>query len=98
VAIVNSPDFHEFLARPVVPYQDIYGIERPKDIPRAELTVDASLAHGTPFGLLGASSIIHRETKAAAPITYEWNQSSTQGTDTIDYQDDELCGVRILAV
>ncbi len=98
VPIVNSPDFHEFLARAVVPYKDIYGIDRPKDIPRAELAIDGALAHGTPFGVLGASSIIHRETKALAPISYEWDQPALQGTDSIDYSDDELCGVRILAV
>src|SRR5262249_8809473 len=54
--------------------------------------------HGTPFGVLGASSIIHRETKSAAPISFEGLQWSQQGTDAIDYTDDDLCGVRILAV
>ncbi|UQA60472.1 MYXO-CTERM sorting domain-containing protein [Polyangium aurulentum] len=97
VPIVNSPDYHEFLARPVVPYQAIYGIERPKDIPRAELSSDAALEHGTPFGVLGASSIIHRETHPLGPIAFNHAQAADVGTDTIEYGDDELCGVRILA-
>lgn len=96
--VVNSPDYQEFLARPVVPYKDVFGMEQPKVMPRAELASDAALEHGTPFGVIGASSIIHRETKAYAPISYEWIRPAYQGTDTIDYSDDELCGVRILAV
>jgi MYXO-CTERM domain-containing protein len=98
VQIVNSPDFHEFLARPVVPYSAIHGIDHPKDIPRAELSSDAALEHGTPFGVLGASSIIHRETHPLKPIDFDNAQAADVGTDTIDYNDEELCGIRILAV
>jgi hypothetical protein len=99
VAIVNSPDFHEFMARPVVPYSEIHQVEKPKVIPRAEVaTGDVSLEHGTPFGVLGASSIIHRETNGGKPVSFEGDEWAYRGTDAIDYTDDELCGVRILAV
>jgi MYXO-CTERM domain-containing protein len=98
VPIVNSPDFHELLARPVVPYSAIFGVDHPKEIPRAELSSDAALEHGTPFGVLGASSIIHRETRPLGPVEFDHAQAADVGTDTIDYNDEELCGVRILAV
>ncbi len=98
VPIVNSPDFHEFLARPVVPYSAIFGVDHPKEIPRAELSSDPALEHGTPFGVLGASSIIHRETHPLTPVEFDHAQAADVGTDTIDYNDEELCGIRILAV
>jgi hypothetical protein len=100
VSIVNRREYHEILARPVVPYAAIYGVERPRLIPRAEAMGegDLDLPAGVPFGVLGASSIIQRETRpitgigfAAEPFAF-----SLQGTDTVDYRDDELCGVRIL--
>lgn len=98
IPIVNSPEFHEFMARPVVPYAAIYGIDKPPVIPRAALASDVSLEHGTPFGVLGASSILHRETKSSKPISFEGLQWAYQGTDAIDYSDDDLCGIRVLAV
>lgn len=98
IPIVNSPDYHEFMARPVVPYSAIYNAEKPAVLPRAAVKSDVSLEHGAPFGVLGASSILHRETKSASPISFEGKQWALQGTDAIDYTDDELCGIRILAV
>ena len=98
VPVVNSPDFQEFLARPVVPYQAVHGIAAPPVIPRAEGHGDAALPAGTPFGVLGASSIIHRETHPPGPIEFNAHQASVVGTDMVEYGDDELCGVRILAV
>lgn len=98
--VVNSPDFHEFMARPVVPYRDVYGVDQPAAPPRPEVVSadDHSLEGGTPFGVLGASSILHRETHPIDGIKFEGQvQWGRQGTDTVDYSDDELCGIRILA-
>jgi hypothetical protein len=101
--IVNRPEYHEILARPVVPYAAIYGVERPATIPRAEVAAagNPDLPAGTPYGVLGASSIILRETRSlnghpfsAKPGQYP--QWGLQGTDTADYTDAELCGIRIL--
>lgn len=101
--IVNRPEYHEIMARAVVPYAAIHGIERPAVIPRAALAAagNPDLPVGTPYGILGASSIILRETRAlnghpfsAKPGHYP--QWGLQGTDTVDYTDAELCGIRML--
>ncbi len=98
--IVDSPDWHEFMARAVVPYEDIHGVPRPDSIARADtLTSRSELEVGTPFGLLGAASIIDRETFPRAGIHFAGeHQFHGQGTDTINYADEDLCGVRILGV
>lgn len=99
VPIVNDPEFHEFMAKPVVPYSQIHQVEKPAIIERPEIgNGDVSLEHGTPFGVLGASSILHRETSPPKPLTFESEEWFYQGTDAIDYTNDDLCGVRILAV
>jgi hydrazine synthase alpha subunit-like protein len=102
VQIVNNREYHEIMARAVVPYAVIYGIEKPAAIPRAELAVagGSDLQPGTPFGVLGASSIILRETRPVGGIPFSGTPFafSLQGTDTVDYKDEELCGIRILAV
>jgi hypothetical protein len=102
-AAVNTREWHEIMARPVIPYADVHGIAEPAVIPRAEVAAagDPDVPAGTPFGVLGASSILFRETHAlngdpfsAPPNPYvHWG---LQGTDVLDYTDDELCGVRIL--
>ncbi|SET55286.1 hypothetical protein SAMN05216326_1362 [Nitrosomonas marina] len=98
--IVDSPDWHEIMGRAVVPYQAIYGIEKPAEIPRADRLVDRpELPAGTPFGLLGAASITDRETRprGGVPVLESLHAFHLQGTDTIDYTDEELCGVRMIA-
>jgi hypothetical protein len=101
VPIVNRREYHEIMARPVVPYRAIYGVDAPAVIPRAELAAagDTDLPLGTPFGVLGAASIVLRETRSMAglPFSAPPFAFSLQGTDTVDYKDDELCGIRILA-
>ena len=98
--IVDEPDWHELFGRAVAPYQDIYGQEQPAIRPRADLANShRELGVGTPFGLLGAASITDRETHPAGGIHFQGvKQFHQQGTDTIDYRDEELCGVRILGV
>ncbi len=98
--IVDSPDWHEIMGRAVVPYAAIYGIERPAVIPRADTLTDRpELPPGTAFGLLGAASITDRETlpRGGIPEFESLHAFHLQGTDTIEYSDDELCGIRMIA-
>jgi hypothetical protein len=101
IPVVNRREYHEILARPVLPYAAIYGVERPAVIPRADRASagNPDLPPGTPFGVLGASSIILRETQPIVGLSFSGNPLpfALQGTDTVDYRDEELCGVRILA-
>jgi hypothetical protein len=61
--IKNDPNFNECWPRAVVPYERIYGLKEPKKI--APLANDGALSpqlpEGTPFGLVGTSSLYKRE-------------------------------------
>ncbi|MCO6459474.1 MAG: hypothetical protein J5I93_29530 [Pirellulaceae bacterium] len=61
--IKNDPRYNEQFPRAVVPYQRIYGASQPDVIP--PLANDGSrsphLPEGTPFGLIGTSSLYKRE-------------------------------------
>ena len=61
--IKNDPRYNESWPRAVVPYQRVYGIPEPRRLPR--LKNDGSLSPhlpaGTPFGLVGTSSVYKRE-------------------------------------
>lgn len=61
--IKNDPNFNESWPRALVSYERIYGIKEPKLLPR--LVNDGSkskhLPEGTPFGLIGTSSMYKRE-------------------------------------
>ncbi|SEN44972.1 hypothetical protein SAMN05216325_11896, partial [Nitrosomonas marina] len=96
--VVDSKDWHEIMGRAVVPYANIHGVDHPDTIERADVrTSHPSLETGTPFGLLGAASVTDRETHPMDGIHFTGeHQFNLQGTDTIDYTDEELCGVRIL--
>lgn len=102
--IVDSEDWHEIMPRAVVPYSSIHTQSTPDIHPVAHIrSPHWALTPGEPFGLLGASSIIDRETEPLAGITFQngahpEHQFNLAGTDTIDYTDDELCGVRILGI
>lgn len=98
--VVDSREWHEIQARALVPYAEIHGVERPATIDPADVRASHSaLEVGTPFGLLGAASILDRETHPHGGILFQGeHQFHNQGTDTIDYTDDDLCGVRILGV
>ena len=65
----------------------------PRDLPERATGRHAGL------GLLGAASITDRETHPRGGIHFAGaKQFNNQGTDTINYEDDELCGVRILGI
>jgi len=61
--IKNDPQYNESWPRAVVPYERIYGMAEPRNLDR--LANDGSLSphlpEGTPFGLVGTSSLYKRE-------------------------------------
>ena len=61
--IKNDPKYHEQWPRALVPYKRIYGIDEPKRL--LALANDGKLSphlpEGTPFGLVGTSSLYKRE-------------------------------------
>jgi len=65
--IKNDPKYNEQWPRPLVPYKRIYGVEEPQRLPvhRNDGKLSKFLPEGTPFGLVGTSSLYKRE---SAPL------------------------------
>ena len=61
--IKNDPKYNESWPRAVVPYERIYGIKEPKQLPvhRNDGHSSPHLPEGTPFGIVGTSSLYKRE-------------------------------------
>jgi hypothetical protein len=61
--IKNAPKYNEQWPRALVPYKRIYGIDQPKPLAalRNDGTLSPHLPAGTPFGLVGTSSLYKRE-------------------------------------
>ena len=60
--IKNDPNYNEQWPRAVVPYKRIYGIDEPKKWVHANDGIASpQLPEGTPFGLVGTSSLYKRE-------------------------------------
>jgi hypothetical protein len=61
--IKNDPQYNECWPRAVVSYKRIYGIDEPATLPRVTNDGQKSphLPEGTPFGLVGSSSMLKRE-------------------------------------
>ena len=113
VLIRNDPDFNEMQPRPVVPYQDIYGVDEPRELPWLpnDGSAHAALPAGTPFGLVGTSSFYRRNTTPGSgdsafdgldPFNTSQNGASsnwnTQGADAGKYSNEDIFAVRILAM
>src|SRR5262249_5388650 len=62
--IKNDPKYNEQWPRPLVPYKRIYGVDEPARLPALKNDGKQSphLPEGTPFGLVGTSSMYKRET------------------------------------
>jgi hypothetical protein len=91
--IKNDPNYNEQWPRALVPYKRIYGIEAPKQL--TPLANDGKrskhLPEGTPFGLIGTSSMYKRESypNGAVPdgkVTATWagKSKSRDGFDGLD--------------
>ncbi len=61
--VKNDPRYHEQWPRALVPYERIYGVKEPKNLVPLKNDGKASkhLPAGTPFGLVGSSSLYKRE-------------------------------------
>jgi Hydrazine synthase alpha subunit middle domain len=61
--IKNDPNYNEQWPRAVVPYERIYGVKEPATIPPLanDGKLSPELPDGTPFGLVGTSSLYKRE-------------------------------------
>jgi Hydrazine synthase alpha subunit middle domain len=61
--IKNDPKYNEQWPRPLVPYRRLYGVPEPKRLPALanDGNLSRHLPEGTPFGLVGASSLYKRE-------------------------------------
>jgi hypothetical protein len=61
--IKNDPKYNEQWPRPLVPYKRIYGVDEPVRLPtvRNDGKLSRHLPEGTPFGLVGTSSLYKRE-------------------------------------
>jgi hypothetical protein len=61
--VKNDPKYNEQWPRPLVPYKRIYGVDEPRRLPALSNDGKRSkhLPEGTPFGLVGTSSLYKRE-------------------------------------
>ncbi len=113
VLIKNDPDHNEAWPRAVVPWQAIHGNREPatRDWLPNDGTEHATLEAGTPYGLVGSSSLYKRDTAPGrgdsnfggldAFNTSENRNSSNwfwQGADAGKYQDSDIWAIRILAM
>ena len=116
VLIKNDPNFNEAWPRPVVPYGDVHGVQEPAEI--AWLPNDGfvhpELPAGTPFGLVGSSSLYKRESFPGFVIPDEnsfdgldafnsdsGEQSSNwewQGADAGKYTNSDIWALRVVAM
>ncbi len=113
IQIKNDPAWNEMQPRPVVTYQEIYGIEEPQEIPRYRNDGSAhpTLEPGTPFGLVGTSSFYRRNVSPAENSSgfngfdaFNTNQNqkdsnwSWQGAAAGRYNSSDIYAVRILSM
>lgn len=116
VKLKNSKDWNEVWPRPVVSYEDVHGVAEPHEFPFLpnDGTEHEALPEGTPYGLVGTSSMIKRDTFPGYVVSYdnefdgldafnttENEQSSNwfvQGADAGKYKDSDIFAVRILAM
>jgi hypothetical protein len=63
LVIKNDPKYNEQWPRALVPYKRIYGVDEPDRLPtlRNDGKLSKHLPEGTPFGLVGTSSLYKRE-------------------------------------
>ena len=67
--IKNDPKYNEQWPRPLVSYERLYGVKEPKQlIHRNDGTKYQQLPEGTPYGLVGTSSMYKRESAPAGVV------------------------------
>ncbi|MFO0807787.1 MAG: hypothetical protein U0746_04115 [Gemmataceae bacterium] len=108
--IKNDPRYNEQWPRPLVPYKRIYGVDAPATlIHRNDGKQSPHLPEGTPFGLVGSSSLYKREsapdgrvpagsvTAISADPRRPSRNWSLQGADAGIYDNSDIHAIRILA-
>ncbi len=114
VLIKNDPNYHEQWPRPLVPYKRVHGIDEPKRLPTVANDGKRSphLPEGTPYGLIGTSSLYKRESATAGVVpegsvtaitpTKRGRYAShlhgwvDQGADAGRYDNSEIHAIRIV--
>jgi hypothetical protein len=109
--IVNNPAYSEQWPRPVVPFSRLFpGKSQPPVWPALKNTgqPDHALSAHTPFGLVGTSSLIWRDTDGRKPGAQDsdpFNQSHAalsnwikQGADAGVYSEHDIYAIRLLAL
>ena len=102
--IKNDPRYNEQWPRAVVPYRRIYGIAEPKRI--APLANDGKLSphlpEGTPFGLIGSSSLYKRESypngvvpRGSVTATFAGGTDKSAGFQDLDPFNASLAGLSL---
>jgi len=116
VLIKNNPAYNEAWPRAVVPYSAIHGVAQPASLPWLpnDGSAHPALPRGTPFGLVGASSVYKRESFPGLVTSWsntfdgldafntgENGQSSnwvTQGSDAGKYSNADIWALRIVGM
>jgi hypothetical protein len=92
--IENDPKYNEQWPRALVPYQRIYGVAEPRHLPALanDGKLSPHLPEGTPFGLVGTSSLYKREsyphgTVPEGKVTATWagGNDPFQGLGSLAY-------------
>lgn len=111
--IKNDPNYNEAWPRAVVSYRDIHGVSEPPDLPWLpnDGRLHTLLPAGTPYGLVGSSSVYKRESapgkghQAFSGLdefnTAENDSSSnwfSQGADAGLYTNADIWAIRLLAM
>ncbi len=116
VLLKNDPNYNEAWPRAVVTYRAVHGIDAPAETPWLpnDGSEHAALPAGTPYGLVGSSSLYKRESFPGWVTpwsdtydgldsfnTDENGQSSnwfTQGSDAGKYSNSDIWAIRLLAM
>jgi lysophospholipase L1-like esterase len=87
VLIKNDPNYHELWPRPLVPYQRVHGRAEPERQPLVANDGKSSphLPEGTPYGLIGTSSLYKRES-ATAGVVPEGQVTAVRPTESGRYR------------
>lgn len=115
VLIKNDPAYNEVFPRPLVSYRAIHGVDRPAVLPWLpnDGTLRPELPAGTPYGLVGASTVLKRETSPGL-VAYDGtffnlldtfyainggsSNFSLQGADAGLYGDDDIWALRVVTM
>lgn len=116
VLLKNDPAYNEAWPRALVPYAAVHGVAEPAELPWLpnDGALHPELPAGTPFGLVGTSSVYKRESFPGwvtpwhdafdgldAFNTSENGQSSnwfTQGSDAGKYSNSDIWAIRLVAL